>query len=363
MAIKKLDNLGGCSSSSSDVISVQENDMKVILQLKKHDYDVLSVKPIDHGSFKEFFDLGGRIKDTLEFKQEIFYRGFSFTTISNENCRAEAWKFLLGYYPLNSTIKQREAVYEQKKQEYEVIKKQWTTISPLQASRNTLFTTLKHNIEKDVCRLDRTIGIFQEDNSPYLVMLNDILLTYAIYNADVGYCQGMGDLLTPIVDVMRDEVISFWCFAAIMERYQSHFQLHNSEPIEEQLKQLSILLEVMEPSFYKYLEEVENVDMLMCYRWILVAFRREFTFEDGKRLWDSLFSLYRGEQFQLFICLAMLKAIKGQIMDEHMKKDDILKLCNSLSGRINVEKILRTAEESFVDYQAQEQKILSAFQK
>lgn len=37
-------------------------------------------------------------------------------------------------------------------------------------------------------RTDRHIAYYADDDSPGLVMLNDILLTYAIYNFDLGMC-------------------------------------------------------------------------------------------------------------------------------------------------------------------------------
>ena len=36
--------------------------------------------------------------------------------------------------------------------------------------------------------------------------IQDILLTYAFFNFDLAYVQGMSDLLSPILYVMREEV-------------------------------------------------------------------------------------------------------------------------------------------------------------
>ena len=45
-----------------------------------------------------------------------------------------------------------------------------------------------------------------------------MLLTYNEYNKDLGYVQGMSDLLAPIYAVMQDDAIAFWAFVGFMER-------------------------------------------------------------------------------------------------------------------------------------------------
>ena len=72
-------------------------------------------------------------------------------------------------------------------------------------------------------RTDRTLPYCTGDDNPNLDRLRDILLTYPFYNFDLGYCQGMSDLLSPILFVMEDESESFWCFVALMERLGPNF--------------------------------------------------------------------------------------------------------------------------------------------
>lgn len=97
------------------------------------------------------------------------------------------------------------------------MKKQWTTITDAQAKRFALYKERKHRIEKDVVRTDRTHPLFETDNSPYLIRLNDILMSYSFFNFDLGYCQGMSDLLSPILSVIQDEVECYATFEALME--------------------------------------------------------------------------------------------------------------------------------------------------
>lgn len=81
----------------------------------------------------------------------------------------------------------------------------------------------KSLIEKDVNRTDRTLEFFAGDNNANLQMLSDILMTYIMYNFDLGYVQGMSDLLSPILQLLEDEVDSFWCFVGFMNKIVSIF--------------------------------------------------------------------------------------------------------------------------------------------
>lgn len=87
--------------------------------------------------------------------------------------------------------------------------------------------------EKDVHRTDRTIPIFMGEDIPHpdpdspfadvgtnvhLEQMKDMLLTYNEYNKELGYVQGMSDLLAPIYAVMQDDAVAFWGFVSFMER-------------------------------------------------------------------------------------------------------------------------------------------------
>lgn len=72
--------------------------------------------------------------------------------------------------------------------------------------------------EKDVNRTDRTHPYYAGDNNPHLEQLYDILMTYVMYNFDLGYVQGMSDLLSPILFLMDNEVDAFWCFVGFMNK-------------------------------------------------------------------------------------------------------------------------------------------------
>lgn len=88
-------------------------------------------------------------------------------------------------------------------------------------------------VEKDVHRTDRMIPLFAGEDIPHpdpdspfadtgtnvhLEQMKDMLLTYNEYNPNLGYVQGMSDLLAPIYAVMQDDAVAFWAFVCFMER-------------------------------------------------------------------------------------------------------------------------------------------------
>lgn len=52
----------------------------------------------------------------------------------------------------------------------------------------------------------------------HLEQMKDMLLTYNEYNPDLGYVQGMSDLLAPIYAVIQDDAVAFWAFVGFMDR-------------------------------------------------------------------------------------------------------------------------------------------------
>lgn len=52
----------------------------------------------------------------------------------------------------------------------------------------------------------------------------------------------------------------------------------------------------------------------MLYRWILIAFKREFAFDDVLRLWEVLWTDYYSTNFVLFVALAVLESHRDVIL-------------------------------------------------
>ncbi|GKV17070.1 hypothetical protein SLEP1_g27623 [Rubroshorea leprosula] len=293
--------------------------------------------PLGSEEWATFLDSEGRVVDAKALRKRIFYGGVE------HKLRREVWSFLLGYNTYESTDAEREYQRSVKKKEYEMIKHQWQSISPEQAKRFTKFRERKGLIEKDVVRTDRSLPFYDGDDNPHVNLLHDILLTYSFYNFDLGYCQGMSDLLSPILFVMEDESESFWCFVALMERLGPNFNRDQSG-MHSQLFAISKLVELLDLPLHNYFKQNDCLNYFFCFRWILIQFKREFEYEMIMRLWEVLWTHYLSEHLHLYVCVAILKRHRSKIMGEQMDFDTLLKFINELSGHIDLDAILRDAE-------------------
>ncbi|KAF3674772.1 putative receptor-like protein kinase-like [Capsicum annuum] len=262
------------------------------------EYDKLSLvwgkprqAPLGSKEWSTFLDSEGRVLDSQALRKRIFYGGME------KGLRKEVWRFLLGYHSYDSTYVGRKYLVSVRKSEYETIKNQWKSITKEQSKRFTKFRERKALIEKDVVRTDRSIPFYDGDDNSNVKCLRDILLTYSFYNFDLGYCQGMSDLLSPILYVMEDEAESFWCFVKLMERLGPNFN-RDQNGVHSQLFALS------------------------------------------KVLWTH----YLSEHLHLYVCVAILRRHRSKIIGEEMDFDTLLKFINELSGHINLDAILRDAE-------------------
>ncbi|KAJ3600929.1 hypothetical protein NHX12_031902 [Muraenolepis orangiensis] len=214
--------------------------------------EVTRGKPLN--KWEEFLDPEGRVQNPERIK-ELVFRGGIIPPL-----RKEAWKFLLGFYPWNSTTKEREVILRTKTDEYFRMKVQWKSVSEEQEMRNSLLKGYRNLIERDVNRTDRHNTFFSGNDNPGLTLLHDVLMTYCMFNFDLGYVQGMSDLLAPLL-------------------FHHNFE-ESQEAMKQQLLQLSILLKALDPELCDYLE---------------------FSFEDILILWEVMWTRLPCDNFHLLL--------------------------------------------------------------
>ncbi|XP_074662893.1 TBC1 domain family member 15-like [Tubulanus polymorphus] len=303
--------------------------------------DVTREDPLSPQEWSKHMKPDGQITDIEKLKQKIFRGGV------DPSIRIEVWKFLLDYYSWESTYKSRIEERKKKVDDYFRMKLQWKSISSEQEKRFSQVRDRKSLIEKDVNRTDRTHVFFQGENNPNLQVLNDVLMTYCMYNFDLGYVQGMSDLLAPILVVMENEVDAFWCFAGYMEIMCSNFEM-DQQGMKDQLSRLHTLIQFIDPQLCNHLESHESSNMYFCFRWLLIMFKREFSFPQIMRLWEVHWTGLPGPNFHLLICIAILDTEKNTLIDNGFGFTEILKHINDMSGTINLEETLCKAESIYL---------------
>lgn len=324
-------------------------------ELLSIDHEVDRRNEIESQEWDEFFDHTGRLCITVnEVKERIFHGGLAASV------RPEAWLFLLGVYEWDSDADERKSVISEKRNEYYRLKRRWWEDTERQQT-DDFWKDQKSRIEKDVHRTDRNIGIFMDSDTPHpdpdsrfaengtnlhLEQLKDMLITYNEYNQNLGYIQGMSDLMSPLYVVLQDDAVAFWAFCGFMRRMERNF-LRDQSGMRQQLVTLDQLVQLMLPSFYAHLEKAESTHFFFFFRMLLVWYKREFPWDDVLRLWEVLWTDYLSSQFHLFIALAILDKHKDVIMQHLTQFDEILKYMNDLSMTIDLDDLLVRAELLF----------------
>jgi TBC1 domain family member 15 len=192
--------------------------------------------------------------------------------------------------------------------------------------------------------------------------LKDMLLTYLEYDTppsanstyktknpspqNLGYVQGMSDLLSPLYAVFQDDAMAFWCFCAFMHRMSRNFA-RSQLGMRAQLATLDQLVQLLDPKLYVHLEKADSTNFFFFFRMLLVWYKREFEWTDTLRLWESLWTDYLSSQFHLFIAVGILEKHRDVIMDHLQHFDEVLKYINELSNTMDLHELLWRAEALF----------------
>jgi hypothetical protein len=191
--------------------------------------------------------------------------------------------------------------------------------------------------------------------------MKDMLLTYNEYNKDLGYVQGMSDLLAPLYAVMQDDAVAFWAFVGFMDRMERNF-LRDQSGMRKQLLTLDHLVQLIDPKLYLHLQKADSTNFFFFFRMLLVWYKREFEWLDILRLWESLWTDYLSSNFHLFIALAILEKHRTVIMDHLHHFDEVLKygefeFCASNRPHFIFfffsQKLISTSQRAFHDHRPQ----------
>ncbi|SJX62880.1 related to GYP7-GTPase-activating protein for Ypt7p [Sporisorium reilianum f. sp. reilianum] len=344
---------------------------------------------LDVQEWRSLFDseTGRPLHSISEIRHRVFVNGLT------DEARKHAWPFLLDAIPFDGTLETRAAAWEQHEVEYHTYKARWQTDEQLLASDE--FREQQHRVRVDCLRTDRTQPLFardaaftadpdadpMQDPNPHTARLGEILLTYGVWEAEqvrttaseegggallAGYVQGMSDLCSPLyIMCQADEVRTFRCFVGLMERTKSNFYRDQSG-MKTQLVLLQKLISIMDPALYTHLERTDSLNLFFCFRWLLVRFKREFTFQETLALWEASWAAEpagKGEwglsrSFHLFCALALLELHRDYLIRYLQHFDEILQYFNSLTGEFNADAVINKAEvlaKSFADIVAHSQ--------
>lgn len=96
--------------------------------------------------------------------------------------------------------------------------------------------------------------------------------------------------------------------------------------MHRQLLIMDTLLQFMDPSLYKHFQRADSDNLFFCFRWFLVWFKRELSWDDTLIMWEVLWSDYLTDKFMFFVALAILDQHRDSIIDYLRSFDEIIKV-------------------------------------
>ena len=127
-----------------------------------------------------------------------------------------------------------------------------------------------------------------DDNN--IQKLINIIVIYTLEHDDISYTQGMTDILSPILYIMKNEADAYICFAAMVERIKEHFNQWCVGTLLK-LERLRHLCEVLDPNLYTCLSSgIEEDAFALFFGMVLIECRREFSFDDSFHLLETIWA-------------------------------------------------------------------------
>nr|XP_046158785.1 GTPase-activating protein GYP7 [Oncorhynchus gorbuscha] len=375
-------------------------------------------------------DAEGRV-DESRLRMHIFKNGGM-----SPSGRGQVWRFLFGMYPCSSTSLERPLLQEQLNVRYHSMKRKWQQLFPaavrlringtdaelvaavryfdvrqdrvqlqtpiqsdevkerlsfLELQAQVLFERVTFDLEelqeairiidKDVPRTDRDLPYYSGEGLGNLLVLRDILITYAAFHPEVSYAQGMNDLCSRFLEVLDSEVDTYWSFSYYMEKFSKDFR---ADGLHRKIELEAALLKELDPQLHTHLITDSMESFTFCHRWLLLGFQREFEHCDALRLFEILSCdhlelisqqvdraryqerIARRQSiedkpvseaqavnteftFELFICATILLDNRDALL--RCRNDvQLIQFTNSLQGTLDLNLTLKKAEEHFYNY-------------
>ena len=157
-------------------------------------------------------------------------------------------------------------------------------------------------------------------------VLERLLYIYAKMNKDVGYIQGMNEIISPIYycysldktcDLENIEADTFWSFSALMEDIKKYFiNINNKEKggICDKINLFELMVsKIHKEVFIKF--QNNNIRIFhFAFRWINLFFSQQFILPDLIRIWDTIFCEDDRYYFSYYFGLAILEYKKQKLL-------------------------------------------------
>ncbi|KAH7889272.1 rab-GTPase-TBC domain-containing protein [Phlebopus sp. FC_14] len=214
---------------------------------------------------------------------------------------------------------------------------------------------LRKTIQQDVERTFPDMGYFRNEDVQH--QLTNVLFLYSVMHPDIGYRQGMHELLAPLfyaidfdsvsestetseIDVLFAETCSrswvaadaWTLFSALMRGISQWYEWREPTPPPSSRGPVNLkpyvppivqacnhiqgtLLKSVDPPLYDAMQTAGIEPQIYGLRWLRLLFTREFPMDEAMMLWDGLFTRPSAmPELVQWICIAMLIRIRTKMI-------------------------------------------------
>ena len=165
-------------------------------------------------------------------------------------------------------------------------------------------------IQKDLDRTYPGHEIFRAAEGQ--ASLRNILRSYAFFDTEVGYCQGMG-YIAGILRMYMDEESAFWMLVSLMQNFNLRGMfLNGMEQTYRNFYIASSLLKYFEPSIWKKLDDCDVSPQIYATQWFMTIYSN-FPIETVLRIWDCF--LFEGPKILFRVYVGFFKMNKSEFRD------------------------------------------------
>ncbi|XP_072018949.1 small G protein signaling modulator 2-like [Amphiura filiformis] len=176
------------------------------------------------------------------------------------------------------------------------------------------FSLNLHRVDKDVQRCDRNYAYFNMGN---LEKLRNVMCSYVWEHLDVGYVQGMCDLVAPLLVIFDDEAKTYSCFCELMKRMSKNFP--HGGAMDNHFANMRSLIQILDSEMFELMHQNgDYTHFYFCYRWFLLDFKR---------------------------ALALVEYYRDIILDNNMDFTDIIKFFNEMAEHHEAKDVLQVARD------------------
>ncbi|KAL4906610.1 hypothetical protein BDW74DRAFT_150810 [Aspergillus multicolor] len=287
--------------------------------------------------------------------------------ICNDGLRSIFWKAFLLFEDLSRT--QWPSKISEARSTYVALKEHFmkyiehpddlqSSIDPLADDEQSPWQTLRQDeqlraeISQDVDRCLQENHFFHDPATKAKMI--DILFIYSKLNPDLGYRQGMHELLAPILWVVDRDAIepnsreeptptgsddepmlrlldsefiehdAFSLFCSVMQSTRTYYEHNTHRSVNGQADAIPIILQcehihndllvATDLELADHLQALDILPQIFLTRWMRLLFGREFPFQEMLVIWDALFAEGLRPELVDFVCVAMLLRVRWELL-------------------------------------------------